>query len=214
MEKLPVSLCVITHNSDGRLRKLIERSRAFVSEVCVVDQSSTDGTEKDAKELSDVFVSKTKKGASDPDRNWLFSLANNPWVLYLDDDEYLSDELIKALPRLLKDNIDIYWLKTRNLVDGVNIEKILGDDYHPRLFKKGALGYVDQETNVDHTYPRVNGNPNVAFVDFHIVHDRTLSKVINSNRARNKVATQQQVQMQENFIKQVESLLEAENGKK
>jgi len=207
MEKLPISLCITTRNSEGRLKTLIERCRPFVSEVLVVDQKSTDGTAEDAKELADVFCSRRCKGAADPDRNWLFGLVSNPWILYLDDDEYLSDELIEILPDLLKDRVDVYWLKTRNLVDQVDIKKILGDDPHPRLFKKGSLSYQDQKTQLDHTYPIPANNVNVAFLDYYMVHDRTMEKLVKSNKARNRVATDQQKQMQNDFIKQVEQIL-------
>lgn len=207
MEKLPISLCVTTYNSEGRLKTLIERCRPFVSEVLVVDQKSTDGTAEDAKELADVFCSRRRKGAADPDRNWLFGLAKHPWVLYLDDDEYLSDKLIKVLPEILKDNIDIYWLKTTNLVDGIDIKDILGDDFHPRLFKKGFLTYQDQATNLDHTYPVAASNAKSAYIDYHIVHDRTYEKIVRSNRARDRIATPDQIKMQEAFITSLDKLL-------
>jgi len=207
MEKLKISLCVITRNSEDRIFKMLSKHREFVDEILVIDQSSTDNTKEEAKKVADLVITKRCKGASDPDRNWLYSQARNPWILYLDDDEYLDDELIKALPNLLKDNVDIYWIKERNLVDGVDIKEILGDDFHPRLFKKGYVIYQDQQTNVDHTYPKPRDNSQVAFINYYIVHERTLEKIKNSNRARNRVATQQQIEMQERFINQVELYL-------
>ena len=108
----------------------------------------------------------------------------------------------------------VYWLKTKNLVDKLNIYSILGDDPHPRLFKKGRVRYVDQATPLDHTYPEAAPNSNCALVDYEIVHDRTLEKIISSNRARNPLATPEQVQMQEDFIKKVQEFVESKKSKK
>ena len=206
--KNKVTLCVVTHNSEERIAKMLKRHKDVVDEILVVDQSSTDKTFEEASKYADQVIKKTCKGASDPDRNWLFSLARNPWVLYLDDDEFLDHNLIKVLPQLTEqDKIDIYWLKTKNLVDDVDIKEILGDDFHPRLFKKGAVRYVDQQTNVDHTYPQAGNGTNVAYVNYYIVHNRSYDKIVKSNRARNRVATPQQIQMQESFLASCDKLL-------
>lgn len=213
MEKLPISLCVITRNSSDRIKNMLLRHREFIDEILVIDQESTDNTYKEAWEVADLVIKKRCKGASDPDRNWLYALAKNPWVLYLDDDEYLDAELIRVLPELVKDKPDIYWLKERNLVDGIDIADIYGkegfarDDFHPRLFKKGHVIYVDQQTQVDHTYPQCKPGSNVAFVNYYIIHDRTLEKIKSANRNRNKVATPQQIEMQEKFIRAVEDFI-------
>ena len=203
MKKLPITLCVITRNSADRIKEMVEKHRPFVSEVLIADQSSTDGTWDIAQEVADHAIQRRHKGTADPDRNWLFQQAKNEWILYLDDDEYLDEKCIEALPRLLKDNIDIYWLKETNLVDGIDIKEILGDDPHPRLFKKGSIRFPDQI----HTYPEPANDVKVAFVDYSIIHDRTLEKIKESNRARDKIASPEQIQVQENFIKQVEDLL-------
>lgn len=208
MKKLPITLCVITRNSEERIANMLKKHREFIDEILVIDQDSTDNTKQEAEKYADLVISRRCKGASDPDRNWLFSLSKNKWVLYLDDDEYLDDELIKNLDTLIEqDKIHIYWLKERNLVNGVDIKDLLGDDPHPRLFQRGAMKYLDQQTNVDHTFPKPSEGVNVAYVNYYIVHDRTLEKIKASNRSRNKVATPQQIQMQERFIEQVEVLL-------
>ena len=203
MEKLPISLCIITRNSADRLEEMVNKHKGFVSEVVIADQSSTDGTWEVVQKVADKPVRRRHKGTADLDRNWLFSLAKGPWILYLDDDEYLSPKAIKALPELIKDNVDVYWIKEKNLVNGVDIEEILGDDPHPRLFKKGAVRFPDQI----HTYPEPADNVSVAYVDYYIVHDRTLDKIKEANRARNPIASPEQIQAQETFISKCEELL-------
>ena len=208
MEKLKVSLCVVTHNSEERIGKMLRMHRDVVDEILVIDQSSTDNTRVEAEKYADRVITRRCKGASDPDRNWLYAQARNPWVLYLDDDEYLDHNTIKRLPVLLaQDKIHIYWLKHKNLVNGIDIKELSGDDWHPRLFRKGSMRYLDQQTSVDHTYPEAATGTNVAHVNYFIVHDRTLEKIKKANRDRNRVATPEQINLQENYIAAVEKLL-------
>lgn len=204
VKKLPISLCVITHNSEDRIKDMILKHKEFVSEVIVVVQESTDNTLARAREVADVVIERRCKGTSDSDRNWTFSLANNPWVLYLDTDEYTSPELNKKLPELIKQNVAIYWMARKNLVDGVDMFKVLKHDMQPRLFQKGALKFPDQI----HTYPKPEKDAYVAFVDYPIIHERTLEQVKSSNRARNAIASKDMISLQEGFIAQVEAELE------
>ena len=201
-KKLPITLCVITHNSEDRIQEMIKK-HDFCSEVLVVVQESTDDTLARAREVADCVIERRCKGTSDPDRNWLFSMANNPWVLYLDDDEHTSKELNKKLPDLLKQNVAVYWTPRTNLVDGVDIFKILKHDMQPRLFQKGSLNFPSKI----HSYPRVDKKAFEAFVDYPIVHERTLDQVRRSNRDRNIVADKDSLALQEKFIAQVEELV-------
>jgi len=215
--KLPITLCTVTRNAGKRLGKLVKHCREYVSEIILFDQSSTDGSWEKAQELADIAIKRRNKGAADPDRNLIFELASQPWILYLDDDEYLDDGLVKALPELLNDAyVDIYWIKTINLVDGVNISEVFGkgEDPHARIFRKGKIFYEDQETNLDHTYPKVIGEANVAYLNHYLVHDRELKKLVESNERRNKIATPQQREMQNGFIKSVQDYLEKNKHKK
>jgi len=213
MKSLPIALCIITRNSADRIESMVEKHRKVCDEIIIADQSSTDGTWEIVQKIADLPIKRRCKGASDPDRNWLYALSKSPWILYLDDDEYLPPETIKALPKLIKDNVHVYWFKHRNLVDGIDTKEVSGDDYHPRLFKKGSLRYIDQQTNVDHTFPEPANNAIVAYTDYYIVHDRTMEKIIKANRNRNKVATPQQIQMQENYIDKLHVFF-AKRGKK
>ena len=203
-EKLPITLCVITCNSEDRIKDMILKNKEVVSEVLVVVQESKDDTAARAREAGAVVIERRRKGTSDPDRNWLFALANTPWVLYLDDDEYISPELKENIESLIKENVDIYWLKRTNLVDGVDIFKILGHDMQPRLFRKGALNFPDQI----HTYPSPASEAMPAFVEYPIIHERTLEQVKKGNRVRNNGADPRMIEMQEKFIMNVEALLD------
>jgi predicted O-methyltransferase YrrM len=208
MANLPISLVAIVRNAGGRVRKLIENHRDVVSEVIIIDQYSTDGTYEEAEELADLVFQKRCKGTSDPDRNWAFSLASQPYVLYLDDDEGLTDETKKLLPEILKTGGDAFWLKRNNYVDGVSIEEILGDDPQCRLFKRGSVKFP----NEIHRYPEPANGLKVHFLDCAIRHDRGLEQLKRSNKAREAVASGQAKKLQDDFVSQVETLLKEKDG--
>lgn len=203
--KLPITLCVITCNSGDRIKDMILKHKDYVSEVMVIVQESTDDTLARAREVADVVIERRRKGTSDADRNWLFDLASNEWVLYLDDDEHVSPSLGRKLKTLIKETVDIFWFRRTNLVDGVDIHDILGKDMQCRLFRKGAVTFPDKI----HTYPKPDPKALAAYTDYDIIHERTLEQVRNGNRVRNSIASKESIQMQEDFIKNVEALVEA-----
>ena len=106
-KKLPISLCIITHNSEDRIKDMILKHKDVVSEVIVVVQKSTDDTLARAREVADVVIERRCKGTSDPDRDWLFALAKHEWILYLDDDEYASTKLKGKFKQLIKEDFRI-----------------------------------------------------------------------------------------------------------
>jgi Glycosyl transferase family 2 len=203
MEALPISLCVVTYNSEGRLKELIEYHRPYVKEIIVVDQSSTDGTWEVAKGLADFAIQKTCKGCVEPERQYSVDLATQPWVLVLDDDERLSEALLEGLGPVLASGADAVWLKFQNLVEGVDISSILGDDPHLRLFRKGAVRWSEGM----HSWPETAQQAVTLFSDLEIVHSRSWDKVKKSNTAREAVASDDVIAMQTRFMRQVEKLL-------
>lgn len=202
-QKLPISLVMIVRNSAGRLKEVITAHKDLVSEVVVIDQSSDDGTYEEALEHADLVLRTRNKGACEADRNLAFSLGNMPWVLNLDDDEFLSDDLKAALPRLLNSDVDIVWFKRDNLVDGLSIKEQMGDDPQCRLFKKDSLNWSD----AIHTYPTPVNGANVLHSDFWINHVRTLAGIKATHEKRKEVLTPQNLDQERGFIAMVENAL-------
>jgi hypothetical protein len=210
----PISLVAIVRNAKGRVKTLIERHKDVVAETIIIDQGSTDGTYEEALQCADKVFKRRCKGTADPDRNWAFSLASQPYVLYLDDDEYLTDAAKSKLPEIMATDAEIFWFKRSNYVDGISINEILGDDIQCRLFKKGAVRFPDQI----HTYPEAavrnsQGRPIKTFyLDVAIRHDRTLEGLKASNKAREVVADEKAKALQDKFVADVEALLKAKDG--
>jgi ADP-heptose:LPS heptosyltransferase len=90
--KLPLSALIITYNEENHIAAVMQ-DLEFTDEIIVVDSYSTDqtpsivsGFEK-AKFIQHKFVDYTSQ------RNFAIDSAQNPWILFLDADERLTDEL-------------------------------------------------------------------------------------------------------------------------
>lgn len=203
LKQLPITLVMVVRNSNGRLKDVIKAHRDIVSEVVVVDQSSDDGTYEEALEHADFVFKRTNKGRCEPDRNFAFTTGSHDWVLNLDDDEYLDDKTKERLSEYLASGADIVWFNRRNYVDKKDLSDVIGNDPQCRLFRRGTLNWPDAM----HRYPEPRQGAQVYFSDGWINHYRTLEGLKSANRKRNRVASPQEIQLQEQFISNVESAL-------
>jgi len=124
---------LIVHNEEHRIgrciSKLIETDK--VDKIVIVDQFSTDNTITIAKRFSGAFnleiVESKFKGYSELSFGemvkavwipWIFS-DSNAWLLWIDADEYLDEELVESLDQYIKDKAVGAWNLNRiNLING------------------------------------------------------------------------------------------------
>ena len=125
MEKL--SVYIVTLNEELRLEKTLKAASKVADEIVIVDSGSTDKTEQIAKKYKARFLFHKWKNISSQ-KHFAQNKCKNDWVLSLDADEVLSDELIKEINQLKKDfQADAYKVKIRDMLPG---------DVKPRLFAK------------------------------------------------------------------------------
>ncbi|MDZ4662173.1 MAG: glycosyltransferase family 2 protein [Pseudomonadota bacterium] len=97
MEKLPVSLVIITLNEEKNIERCI-KSALWCNDIVVVDSFSSDKTPDVARNLGARVYSEKWRGYGEQ-KNFGMSLALNDWVLSLDADEALSPELSEELKK-------------------------------------------------------------------------------------------------------------------
>lgn len=91
IEKMRVSVCIITFNEEDRIRDCLE-SVIWADEIIVVDSYSVDRTVEICKEYTDkVFLHKWSGFVEQ--KNYAIDKAKNNWVLCVDADERVPDEL-------------------------------------------------------------------------------------------------------------------------
>jgi glycosyltransferase involved in cell wall biosynthesis len=100
MEKLPVSLCIITLNEEANIKRCLS-SVPFADDIVVLDSGSTDQTRTLAAELGARVFNEPWRGYG-PQKHRATELAKNDWILSLDADEELSPELQQEIYRVLK----------------------------------------------------------------------------------------------------------------
>ena len=101
-----ITAVIITHNEERNILRCLNSVHDVVDEVVVVDSLSTDNTEAICRKFGVRFVKQQWLGYSEQ-KNFANSLASNDWILSIDADEELSDEL----------RISVFDLKTRDFSD-------------------------------------------------------------------------------------------------
>lgn len=151
-----ISALVITHNEANNIKELIENLH-FSDEIIIVDSFSTDNTMAILKNYSSVRVYQHKFKDFSSQRNIALSYASHEWILFIDADERISENLKKEiLETVTLENSyqgyffkrKFYFLNKRILFSGLRTDKNL------RLFKKeGAIyhGLVHEKLNIKNT---------------------------------------------------------------
>lgn len=103
-QKLPISCFIIALNEADRIDKTIKSVKDLVDEVIVIDSGSIDGTQKLAEDLGcKVFYNKWN--GFGPQKRFGEECSKNKWLLNLDADEYLSQEISNEIRDLFRDNL-------------------------------------------------------------------------------------------------------------
>jgi len=142
-----LSILVLCYNNADQISTLL-KNIDFADEIVVVDSFSTDGTVEAIKKHKDVILKQYHFQNFSAQRNFAISLSSNDWVLFIDTDERITDDLKKEILQSVKKPDDIvtfgfyrrFYMKDTPLkYSGFQSEKIY------RLFhKKHATYDVDK----------------------------------------------------------------------
>lgn len=139
------SACILTYNNEETLEKCLESVKDF-SDIVILDGGSTDNTLEIAKKYNArIFPQREESKGKIDDftyvREKLFSLSRENWRLWLDSDEWLSEEMRKEIARITaeeKSNI-LYSFGSKIVING----KVIDYAYfyplrYSRLFNKDS----------------------------------------------------------------------------
>jgi glycosyltransferase involved in cell wall biosynthesis len=93
---LQLSVVIITFNEEKNIGRCLDSLREIADEIVVVDSFSTDHTASICKKYNVNFIQRQWEGYS-ATKNFANAQAKNNWILSLDADEALSDELRKSI---------------------------------------------------------------------------------------------------------------------
>ncbi|HEX7030232.1 MAG TPA: glycosyltransferase family 2 protein [Gammaproteobacteria bacterium] len=143
-----LSAYVLTHNSQKHLDEVLARVARVADDVVVLDSGSMD----DTREIAERRGSRFHQRRFDDfirQREHAASLCRHDWVLFVDSDEYLDDELIDAINALKAEGFrdcDAYILRREWYVLGRRVHGVYPvkcPDFRVRLYHRGK-GRFDQ----------------------------------------------------------------------
>ena len=169
MNKVPISVVIITKNEELNIARCLESVYSWADEIIMVDDQSSDKTVAIAQKYADKIFHR-KMDVEGRHRNWSYAQTKNEWVLSLDADETLTEELRDEIQTTLEKpapELNAYTIPRRNFL-GDHWLKFGG--HYPsaqlRLFRKQCFRYEEVEV-----HPRV-------FVEGGMKHTGHLSKDI------------------------------------
>jgi glycosyltransferase involved in cell wall biosynthesis len=96
-----LSIIVLSFNNADQINELLENID-FADEIIIVDSFSTDGTVEAIKRHKDVILKQHRFKNFSAQRNFAITQSNNDWVLFIDTDERISNELRKEIIQAVK----------------------------------------------------------------------------------------------------------------
>lgn len=140
---------VTTYNEAHHITEVLQ-SLSWADEILVVDSFSTDNTVELARPLATQVVQRAYQGPADQ-KNWAIPQATHPWVLLLDADERVTDELREEVQTWLRQPdipYDVFWIGRRNFFLGREI-RYSGwqGDKVVRFFRRDAARYNDKQVH-------------------------------------------------------------------
>ena len=100
--KVQLSAVVITYNEERNIERCLKSLLGVADELVVVDSYSTDRTEEICRRYKARFIKHRFEGHIQQ-KNWAILQASSPYILSLDADEVLSDELKASILRVKED---------------------------------------------------------------------------------------------------------------
>jgi glycosyltransferase involved in cell wall biosynthesis len=98
MQKL--SIVIITHNEEKRIRTTLESAK-WCDEIVVVDSGSTDKTVDICKEYSNCTIYTQAFLGYGPQKKFAVDKASNDWVMSVDADEIITEGLLNEITEIL-----------------------------------------------------------------------------------------------------------------
>jgi glycosyltransferase involved in cell wall biosynthesis len=132
-----ITALIPTFNEEDKLRDCLA-SVEWVDEILVVDSFSTDNTLEIAGQSGAQIIQHEYKSHASQ-LNWAIPQASHEWIILLDADEIISDELKSNIQKLLisEPQKEAYWINRKNFFFGQVINHgAWGNDRIVRFFNR------------------------------------------------------------------------------
>ena len=161
---LELTVVVLTKNEEKRIAECLESVVGWASEIIVVDDESTDRTIDIASEYTNRIVTR-KMDNEGRHRNFAYAQAKNLWVLSLDADERVTEELRDEIKQAIGHHVDFngftiprknfigdYWVRYGGWYPSPQLKLFRKDKFryeevgvHPRAFMDDPCGHLKSD---------------------------------------------------------------------
>ncbi len=140
MKENKVSVVLAVFNEEDNLESCLESIKELAWEIVIVDGGSIDKTVDIAKEFGAKIIQTNNPPNFHINKNKAIDAAEGDWILQLDADEVVTEELAEEIEQHLskKSEVNGYWIPRKNFFLGKFLTK--GGqypDYTLRLYKRG-----------------------------------------------------------------------------
>ncbi|WKZ26019.1 MAG: glycosyltransferase family 2 protein [bacterium] len=138
-----ISVVINTLNDQKKIGRCLASLKSFANEIVVVDMMSSDQTREIAKKYRARVFKHKRISFVEPARNFAISKTKYDWIVILDADEELTEELKSFIKKELRDpKADYYRVPRKNIIFGKWIKHTgWWPDYNIRFFKKGHVSW-------------------------------------------------------------------------
>ncbi len=209
---LNLSVVLATHNEADNIGSCLKSIADIADEIIVVDGESTDNTCKLAEKLGAKVFQVKNQPLFHINKQIALEKAKGQWILQLDADEQVDDELKLSIQQVLQEkslrsNINGYFLKRKNYFLSRWLKK--GGQYPDPVIRLVHRGYAHFPQKSVHEQITVEGS--VGTLDGHLLHHTapTFSRYLqNSNRYTSLTATEfKNKHLKLNFLNWINYLL-------
>lgn len=141
--EMKLSVAMITFNEEKNLERTLNSIKDLADEIIIIDSGSTDKTKEIAEKFGAKFYLEPWKGYG-KQRNSAIEKCSSEWVLNIDADEEISQELLLKIKEILNEprEYEVYTVRFASICFGKEL-KYGGwsNSFHIRLFKKEAGRY-------------------------------------------------------------------------
>jgi glycosyltransferase involved in cell wall biosynthesis len=149
-----LSVVIICKNEADIIGQTLQSLQGLTDDIIVYDNGSTDNTIEEIKKLNTRFHQGNWKGFGKT-KNKAIAFAKYDWILSLDADEAISDELKKELSGCQPENEKtVYKLSFRNFIGNKMLKHgDWGRDYHIRLFNRNIAKWNEADVHEELILP-------------------------------------------------------------
>lgn len=192
METISVVLSV--RNEEMKFARTLEALQ-WADEIIVIDNESTDQTAAIARKYGATVYKVKNTLMLNTNKNFGFTRARSDWILSLDGDEVIPDELKREIKdKISNPEMSGYWIPRKNIIFGKWIQHGLWwPDKQLRLFRRGKGKFPCKHI---HEYITVDGPTNDLIMPMvHFNYEsvsqfiRKMDEIYSKNEAKNHIAS-------------------------